>query len=86
MATKKSKKSAKGKTAKVAKTGNGELKARNSIANFVRDQLERKVEPAKIVEKAKEAFPKSKPTVGYVNWIKEHSPKTSTTTNAAAAM
>jgi isopenicillin N synthase-like dioxygenase len=90
MATKKVKKGAKTKSVKtkskrVAAT-NGEAKPRNSMANFVRDQLERKVEPAKIVEKAKEAYPKSKPTVAYVNWIKAKSPKITTTTNAAAAM
>lgn len=87
MATKKgkSKKAVKAKGKKTAvKAKGGEGKARDTIANFIRDQLAKDVEPAKIVEKAKEAFPKKKPTVGYVNWIREHAPKVSTTTQADA--
>lgn len=78
-------KKAKAKT-KAATVRSGESKPRLSVANFVRDQLERDVEPAKIVEKAAAAFPGKKPTVGYVNWIKQHAPKTSTTQNSAATM
>jgi hypothetical protein len=94
MATKKAKKTkakggkaAKGKkTAKSAITRSADSKPRLSVANFIRDQLERDVEPAKIVAKAAEAFPGKKPTVGYVNWIKANAPKVSTTHNAAASM
>jgi len=93
MATKKTKKAkAKGKVGKKGKvtkssvTRSADSKPRLSVANFIRDQLERDVEPTKIVEKAAAAFPGKKPTVGYVNWIKANAPKMSTTHNAAATM
>ncbi len=92
MATKKTKSKAKkklkakGKVSKSAVTRSGEAKPRLSVANFIRDQLERNVEPIKIIAKAAEAFPGKKPTVGYVNWIKANAPKVSTTHNAAATM
>jgi hypothetical protein len=93
MTTKKTKskkaKKAKSKTTKVAKsatTRSAESKPRLSVANFIRDQLERDVEPIKIVEKAAAAFPGKKPTVGYVNWIRANAPKVSTTHNADASM
>lgn len=82
----KTKVKANGKVAKSATTRSGESKPRLSVANFIRDQLERGVEPAKIVAKAAEAFSGKKPTVGYVNWIREHAPKVSTTQNSAASM
>ena len=77
------KKSRKAKVKKVAtkkvkaKKANGGV-PRKSVANFIRAQLKSGKEPAAIVTAAKKAFPKKAPTVGYVNWIKEHAPKVST--------
>ncbi len=86
---KKGKKAAKVKAKSASKssvTRSAESKPRASVANFIRDQLDRKVDPIKIVAKAADAFPGKKPTVGYVNWIRDKAPKVSTTHNASASM
>lgn len=89
MAAKKGKKAkGKGKAKKAAKvvTG-GESRPRVTIANFIRDKLEKAgkdYDAKKIAEQAAAEFPDKKPTPGYVNWIHEHAPKVSTTTTVAA--
>lgn len=91
MAKAKSKKGGKGKADVVGKTKAKrksdvvgkeakESRPRDSIANFIRAELEKGTETAKIVELATKKFPGKKPTNGYVNWVREHAPKVSTTT------
>lgn len=91
MAAKKGKKAkgkAKNKAVKRApRQAGGESRPRETIANYVRAELEKQgkdYDAKKIAEKAAEKFPGKKPTPGYVNWIHEHAPKVSTTTSAAA--
>lgn len=63
----------------VGKTA-GEARPRDSVANFIRAELDKGTETAKIVELAGKRYPDKKPTNGYVNWVREHAPKVSTTT------
>jgi len=76
---KKAKAKAKQKKAVAKKAnGNGAARPRNSVANFIRAALKKGMKPDAIVKAAHKAFPKKSPTVGYVNWIREHAPKVST--------
>lgn len=77
----------KGKAKRAAVQTGGEARPRVTIANFIREKLEKAgkdYDAKKIAEQAAAEFPGKKPTAGYVNWIKEHASKVSTTTTVAA--
>jgi hypothetical protein len=44
-----------------------------SKAGFIRALLARKCAPSTILEKAKRALPRQKPTMGYINWLAKRS-------------
>ncbi len=78
MATKKASKKAKKTAAKKGapkkkldgKTLAAKRKPRDSVASFIKDELQAgRKDVDKILEKAVAEFPKSKPTRGYVRWI-----------------
>lgn len=87
MATKKVKGKKAKKTAAKSKAPRtkGDSRPRETIANFIREKLEKAgkdFDAGKIAEAAKAAFPKKNPTPGYVNWISKHAKTVSTTTAA----
>lgn len=90
MATKGKGRKAKGKKGKAKRTSvksGGEVRNRDSIANYIRAELDKAgkdYDAAKIAAKAQEKYPDKKPTAGYVNWIQKNAPKVSTTTTVAA--
>lgn len=67
---KKAKTKSKGKKANGTKKVAGERKPRESVAQFIKDELTAgKKDVDKIVENAKKTYPKTKPTRGYVRWL-----------------
>lgn len=69
MATKKTK-AKKGKKKLDGKKLAAQRKPRDSVAQFIKDELEAgRSDVARIIEKAKSEFPKSNPTPGYVRFI-----------------